>query len=100
MKRRDFIKTAVSAAAFAPVITFAERSASAAAQKKTVLPRRRGFNLLNMFLPVGNTFKGSGNYDLGTFREEDFAIIREWGFRSATGVGVPKTTGSEWTKSR
>ena len=80
MKRRDFIKTAVSAAALAPAMTFAERSAPAAVQKKTVLPRRRGFNLLNMFLPVGNTFKGSGNYDLGAFREEDFAIIKEWGF--------------------
>ena len=81
MKRRDFIKTAVSAAMFAPAITFAERSAPAISPKKTVLPRRRGFNLLNMFLPVGkDMYQDAGNFNLGPFWEEDFAIIKEWGF--------------------
>ena len=84
MKRRQFIKASTVAALASPFISMTARAAqpsvASATQKRISLPRRRGFNLLNMFLPIGNTFKGSGNYGLGPFREEDFAIIKEWGF--------------------
>ncbi len=79
MKRRDFLKT--SAAVSAGAITLGACSTPfGSPEKSAALPRRRGFNLLNMFLPKGNTFKGSGNYDLGPFHEEDFEIIAQWGF--------------------
>ena len=81
MKRRQFLKTAAAVSAFTPFISTVSRAQGASvASKDLTLPRRRGFNLLNMFLPIGNTFKGSGNYDLGPFHEDDFAIIKEWGF--------------------
>ena len=79
MKRRDFIKKTSLAAATLPAITMSACNSAPKSEfpaKKTPLPRRRGFNLLNMFLPIGNTFKGSGNYDLGPFHEEDFEIIK------------------------
>jgi len=83
MLRRDFIKKAAAssvATGFVSLKLRADDTPKTAAAKKTKLPRRRGFNLMNMFLPVGNTFKGSGNYDLGPFHEQDFEIIAGWGF--------------------
>jgi len=87
MLRRDFIKKTVAASVAVPFISVKLRAQDAplpalpiSVPKKTVMPRRRGFNLLNMFLNPGNKFKGTGNYDLGPFHEEDFAIIKEWGF--------------------
>jgi endoglucanase len=83
MKRRNFLKKVSIATATLPAITMSACNSAPKTEfpkKKTPLPRRRGFNLLNMFLPIGNTFKGSGNYGLGPFQEEDFEIIKSWGF--------------------
>ena len=87
MLRRDFIKKTIAASAAVPFVSVKLRAQDAplpalpiSVPKKTKLPRYRGFNLLNMFLNTGNKFKGSGNYDLGPFHEEDFEIIKGWGF--------------------
>jgi len=87
MVRREFIKRAVAVSATAPFVSLKLRAEEnplpalpISVPKKTKIPRWRGFNLLNMIVPANSDYVGSGNFDLGSFREEDFAIIKELGF--------------------
>jgi endoglucanase len=70
--RREFLKRAVagSAAIAMPALGQEKQSQSAQPRAQTVLPRWRGFNLLDMF-----TMRSRGD-----FREDDFKWIRDFGF--------------------
>jgi len=72
--RRDFLKTAGAAAALA-VGGPAAALAAGAGPAQTVLPRWRGFNLLNFF----QAFDRGGRSD-GMVPEDDCRWIRDWGF--------------------
>lgn len=75
MTRRDLLRAALGAAAFAAGCR-ARGSAQAnpeersVAVRQTVLPRWRGFNVHNMF--------GVGGYE--PFREDEFEWMADWGF--------------------
>ena len=72
--RRDFLKMIAAGATAAAVPGFArgsqkkEKAGNEPVQK--MLPRWRGFNLLDMF-----TMRSRGD-----FREDDFRWMRDWGF--------------------
>ena len=74
MNRRDFLKILAAGAASTAVPGYArqsqkeENTGNAPVQK--MLPRWRGFNLLDMF-----TMRSKGD-----FREDDFRWMRNWGF--------------------
>jgi endoglucanase len=68
--RRDFVKGMTVAAAAALVAPSLGRAALPAATARK-LPRWRGFNLLEKFI---------AKMENAPFREEDFALIAEWGF--------------------
>jgi endoglucanase len=70
--RRDFLKEAVAGSAALALPGLPQQSTTQAAQPKaqTVLPRWRGFNLLDMF-----TMRSKGD-----FSADDFRWIRDFGF--------------------
>ena len=71
--RRDFLKIVAAGAAVAALPAYAGQPKKKKAGKspaQTVLPRWRGFNLLDMF-----TMRSRGD-----FREDDFRWMRDWGF--------------------
>jgi endoglucanase len=72
--RRDFLKMMAAGVAAAAVPGFAQDSQKKAKPisepEQRVLPRWRGFNLLEMF-----TMRSRGD-----FREDDFRWMRDWGF--------------------
>ncbi len=73
MDRRSFIRSAaLGALALAAAPSCASKPSSQKEKKmsQTVLPRWRGFNLLEMF----------GRRSDGNWREDDFRWIRDWGF--------------------
>jgi len=74
MARRDFVKGMTVAAAAALLAPGAARAAEARTLPEPTakkLPRWRGFNLLEKFIAARAN---------AAFREEDFALIAEWGF--------------------
>lgn len=69
MQRRDFIKTAATSVA---ALTLPQMTPGADASAARA-PRWRGFNLLEFFTGHGTA----------PFREEDFALMAQWGFNFA-----------------
>jgi endoglucanase len=70
--RRGFLKIVAAGAAVAALPAYAQQPKRKPNKSlaQTVLPRWRGFNLLDMF-----TMRSRGD-----FREDDFRWIRDWGF--------------------
>ena len=94
LRRRDFLKAAcVTAAATATASSAAGQPAEPA---QTVLPRWRGFNLLDFFQAFSK-----GEQSEGTVQEDDLRWIRDWGFDF---VRLPMDywlwIDSDWQKTR
>src|SRR4051794_39265754 len=77
MNRRELLKSAAGVAVGMAINPFKSTAiaqtsrASTDAPSAKKLPRWRGFNLTDMFMPESSS---------GKFQESDFDIIKEWGF--------------------
>lgn len=74
--RRDFLKTAgLTAAAIGTGMPRLLAQEPASQRPKNAIPRWRGFNLLNFFQALSR-----GDRSDGLVPEDDFRLIRDWGF--------------------